>query len=686
MRSRHKIGLRAAGITALLLALCGCQGIRSGTSATTQTASGVGLSAASIGFGNQMVGQTSAANTLTVTNTGTAPLTLTGMASTGADSGDFASTNDCGSSLAVAASCTVTVTFTPKAAGARSASITFTDNASGSPQTVSLTGTGIAPGIALSTTSLSFGNEAITQTSSASIVTVTNTGTAALTLSGIAETGANTGDFAQSNSCGGTLAAAASCSLSVTFTPSATGARSASITITDNAPGSPQAVSLTGTGITPATLQSINHIVFMLQENRSFDTYFGQLPAYWAANGYPQITNGTTLDGMPVGASNPGYNGAPPVTAYHVQTVCTENLTPSWDESHLDFNLNNPTSSTATLDGFVYNAAKFAIDSGYTDTAGVRAMGYYDGTDLNYYYFMASNFATSDRWFSPALDRTQLNRMYLFAATSQGYAYPPGTNSSDNAALTVPTIFDALQAAGVSWKIYATDMDCGADSSTQVPCTYLTQFAKYSTGTLPANVVSAAQFLTDAQNGQLPSVALIEGGYTSGWDEHPDNNVQTGAAYVETLINGFMNSASWSDSVFIFSYDEAGGLYDHVSPQPAVNPDGIMPVDLVPGDICDPLPSGSNNCEFNSTGFRIPMIVISPFTKKNYVSHQVADYTAILKLIETRFNLPPLTQRDAAQIDMSQEFFDFQTIPWAVPPGNVPTQATGGACNDQQLQ
>src|SRR5262249_49383762 len=158
-----------------------------------------------------------------------------------------------------------------------------------------------------------------------------------------------------------------------------------------------------------------------------------------------------------------------------------------------------------------------------------------------------------------------------------GYAYPPGSFASDASPLSVPTIFDALQSAGVSWKIYATDMDCGADSSTPVPCTYLTQFAKYATGTLPANVVDASQFLQDAQSGQLPAVSFIEGGYNSGRDEHPDNNVQTGAAYVASLINPFMASPSWKDSVFILTYDEAGGLYDHAVPQPAKSPDAIAP-------------------------------------------------------------------------------------------------------------
>ncbi len=199
---------------------------------------------------------------------------------------------------------------------------------------------------------------------------------------------------------------------------------------------------------------------------------------------------------------------------------------------------------------------------------------------------------------------------------------------------------------------------------------------------LPANVVPVSQYFTDVQNGTLPQVALIEGGYNSGRDEHPNNNVQTGAAYASTLINGLMDSPSWKDSVFILTYDEAGGLYDHVAPQPAVSPDGIAPIDLNPGDTCTG--NGGANCDFNYTGFRLPLIVVSPFTKKNFVSHTVADFTAILKLIETRVNVPALTQRDAAQMDMT-EFFDFVNVPWATPP-TPPTQAVNGVCDFQKLQ
>ena len=142
-----------------------------------------------------------------------------------------------------------------------------------------------------------------------------------------------------------------------------------------------------------------------------------------------------------------------------------------------------------------------------------------------------------------------------------------------------------------------------------------------------------------------------------------------------------MTSSSWKNSAFILTFDEFGGLYDHVSPQPAISPDGIKPVDLLPGDVCTQ--TTGPTCEFLYTGYRVPLIVVSPYTKKNYVSHSVADLTAILKLIEVRFNVPALTKRDAAQIDMT-EFFDFSHPAWMTPP-NPPAQITNGACYVNQL-
>src|SRR2546427_585252 len=334
-------------------------------------------------------------------------------------------------------------------------------------------------------------------------------------------------------------------------------------------------------GTTVASLQSINHIIFMVQENRGFDHFFGHLNGYRTA---PPYNLPPDVDGTPANASNPSADGLSIVTPFLMNSVCVENQSPSWNESHTDYNLHNTPSATALMDGFFYISSKDAPSNG--------------------------GFALGGTLFS------------MFT-----YAQGPG-----------------LQ-----------------------------------------NIVPASQFLTDAANGTLPQVAMIEPGYASGTDEHPaantpGGNIQQGAEYVSSLINGLMKSPSWSDSVFILTWDEGGGFYDHVPPMTTVKPDITPPSDLAgpPNpDICYQNATAPT-CDFDYTGFRVPMILVSPFANKNSVSHVPRDYTSILKLIEKRFGLTSLTLRDAAQPDMD-EFFDFVNVPWKTPP-SPPVQPRTGLC------
>ena len=224
----------------------------------TGTAAAVSLSPTSLAFGNQSLGVTSASQTTTLSNTGTVALSITSLALTGSNASDFAQTNTCGSSVAAGANCTISVTFTPAASGSRTASVSITDNASGSPQTVSLSGTGTAAAVSLSPSSLAFGNQSVGTTSTAQTLTLSNTGSAALNISSLVLTGSNASDFAQTNTCGSSVAAGANCTISVTFTPAASGSRTASVSITDNASGSPQTVSLSGTGTGTAAVVSLS--------------------------------------------------------------------------------------------------------------------------------------------------------------------------------------------------------------------------------------------------------------------------------------------------------------------------------------------------------------------------------------------------------------------------------------------
>jgi len=206
----------------------------------------VTLSPTSLTFSSQIVGTMSSAQAVTLTNSGTAPLSITSISIAGTNSADFAETSTCGSSVAVGANCSISVTFTPSAAGSRTGSVSISDNAANTPQTVSLTGTGQAsgPAVSLSPSSLTFSSEPVGTTSAPQSVTLTNSGNLSLIITNISASG----DFAETNNCAGSVAAGANCTISVTFTPTAGGSQSGSVNITDNAANTPQTVTLTGAG------------------------------------------------------------------------------------------------------------------------------------------------------------------------------------------------------------------------------------------------------------------------------------------------------------------------------------------------------------------------------------------------------------------------------------------------------
>ena len=407
----------------------------------------------------------------------------------------------------------------------------------------------------------------------------------------------------------------------------------------------------------------IKHIIVMLQENRTFDNYFGVLGAYRASK-------------VP-GASPSDIDGFNPNTAlktktgklvkpYHYQTVCMENDNFAWNESHIDMDLQSPDTFMNTD----FTGAKFLMDK-FTQTVntttkdpnGTRQMGHYDQTDLPYYYELATQFATSDRFFSSVPSNTIPNRMYMFTGTSFGHTVnaTPGAGG-----WTQETIFRALNDAGVSWRYYYQDSDI-----------YLSDFADYYRSDIKPKVYNISNWYSvlasPTADDDLPQVVFIERAGATGLDEHPDNNVQSGAALVQKIVSALMNSAAWQSSVFVLTYDEGGGLYDHVPPFQVPPPDDIAPI----------LKSGDVKGKFNLSGFRVPLMVISPWVKPHFVSHKPRELTSILKLIESTFAVPPLTKRDASADDMS-EFFDFTQPPvWTKPP-SLPTQPTNGVCDQSK--
>jgi phospholipase C len=452
-----------------------------------------------------------------------------------------------------------------------------------------------------------------------------------------------------------------------------------------------------GTALTASATVTVNagstgvvkHIFFMLQENRSFDMYFGKLADYRAQRLAPG-TDPYTIDSFDPNVVLTNHNTGATVTPFHEKTVCTEILSPAWDESHHDVALVGGDSAWATTTTYSFLMNNFLDTANNVpqqfDPDGKRAVGFYNETDLPYYYDLATFFGTSDSWHSPVLANTEPNRMYMMAGTSFGHAYPD--LDSSHPLYAAKTIFRAMNDANVSWLYYYHDG------------IFLANFADFQDPKIQPKTFPVSDLLArlgGTCSGKkcdpdlaIPQVVFIDsasGG--SGLDEHPDNNIQSGAAYVQSIIAALMNSTAWHDSVFILSYDEGGGLYDHVPPFTVQAPDAYDPGQ------CPDLNNGSTGyCTvgkiggtFNFTGLRVPVIVISPFAKPSFVSHTQRDYTAILTFIEKTFNVPPLTHRDAQWDDMN-EFFDFSGSPSLNPPvaGQSWTQfltpqTTGGTCD-----
>jgi len=228
------------------------------------------ISPTALGFAAQSVGTTSGLQSATITNQGSAALNISSIAVTGVDAVSFgivqAGSNPCPGSgvLAAGANCTVSINFSPTSSGAKNASLNLSDNASESPQMVSLMGTGVAPSITLSATSLNFGPQGAGTTSAAQTVTISNTGNVPVGIAAITLAGTNTADFIQTNNCPPSLGASSSCHIMVEFDPSASGpaSRAASVSISDNAPQSPQTVALSGTVVVAGVSLSPSSVSF----------------------------------------------------------------------------------------------------------------------------------------------------------------------------------------------------------------------------------------------------------------------------------------------------------------------------------------------------------------------------------------------------------------------------------------
>jgi phospholipase C len=386
----------------------------------------------------------------------------------------------------------------------------------------------------------------------------------------------------------------------------------------------------------------INHVVVIMQENRSFDHYLGRLVAqgYYKSGdfspgddaGAPRgsgFSHHDEVDGPPPGWSNQDGDGG--LVVPHPDNEYCFGVDHSWQGMHNDYD-------NGRLDRFVIQ----------NDPDGERTFFYEDDTVIPFYYALASTFAVGDRYYCSVLTSTWPNRLFLMAATSFGI----GDNSFvtiDKADHPAPQLFTNLEAAGRTWKDYT-------DGPHQVA--FFPNFGlQRSTIAHYANV--KCNLFHDIQGGTLPDVSLVMGDEVDeSSDEGPSDLPGIGGGLVESIVRALFASPSWKDTALFIVYDENGGMADHVPPAPACPPDGYAPHD-VNGAV---LPGA-----FDTTGFRVPMVVVSPYARAHFASHTVYDHTSITRFIEARFGLPALSARDA-NATPPYEMFDFQHPPFVTPP------------------
>jgi phospholipase C len=294
-------------------------------------------------------------------------------------------------------------------------------------------------------------------------------------------------------------------------------------------------------------------------------------------------------------------------------------------------------------------------DAGSSLRTGERAMSWFDQKELPFYYALAKQFAIGDHYFCSLLGPTWPNRMYLWAGTSFGRtdnffanidAYPFPQNDA--------VILDELDKRHVDWKLYTAGGPPGV--ATVVGVQLPNRWGR--------NVVfTMEEFYRDAKDGKLPPVVFLDANFLktgdpAGEDEHPPSNPQLGQKFVHDILKALFASPQWKKLAFFLTYDEHGGLYNHLPPPKACVPDDKPPVD----EANRPVPGA-----FDRYGMRVPFVVVSPYAKKGFVSHGVYDHASVLRFIQAKHRVPALTARDA-NAAIPVDMFDFQSPPNLVPP------------------
>ncbi|MGA8744536.1 MAG: alkaline phosphatase family protein [Solirubrobacterales bacterium] len=395
-----------------------------------------------------------------------------------------------------------------------------------------------------------------------------------------------------------------------------------------------------------------DHIVVMMMENHSFDNLLGALPLT-----HPGV-DGLTFDGAGNATnSNPGgANTEAVVKAFPLRNTSQANhVSQTWKATHEQIN-------HGAMDGFVHSANNR------------EPMGYYPPEVLPFAYSLASTFTVANRWFCSVPGPTYPNRRFLMAGTAYG-----GTVTGLRTLLDRPppngTIFDRLSDYHISWGSYFSDVPM----TTVIPSIILKHLMHHH---------SISRFFHDCEAGSLPAVSLVDpaiGALSSisaavaslpsvvkdalrlvGADfqdfppaetEEDPQDMYWGEAWAHKVIEAVIRSPVWSRTLLIYTYDEHGGYYDHVAPSEAIAPDDIASK-LEPGD-----PPGG----YDIYGPRVPAVVVSPYSRPGGVSEKICDHTSILATIESKWNLPALTNRDA-NAETVMDFLDVTNAALLNPP------------------
>jgi len=397
----------------------------------------------------------------------------------------------------------------------------------------------------------------------------------------------------------------------------------------------------------PPGLEKIDHFVFIIQENRSFDHYFGTYPG---------------ADGIPPGTSLPGFLGKA-VASYHDTSLTNRGGPHGWDAAIADID-------GGRMDGFVHQSwGSIPLSPPINPAAGNAddVMGYHDYHEIPNYWDYAGLYVLQDHMYESVASYSLPSHLYVLAGQSGGYV--GGLFVPVPRTYSFPEVTQLLKNTNIDWKYYVregregdTDNDAlvGMSSNeTQAPKVYTNK------NPLPAfpvvrddpsqwdRLVPTEQLYVDAKAGKLPQVSWVIP--SDDVSEHPPSNVADGMAYVTGVVNAVMASPDWDHTAIFIAWDDWGGFYDHVMP-PKVDQYGL--------------------------GLRVPGLIVSPYAKRGYIDHREASFESWLKLVEERFGVPSLTARDTQAYDMI-DGFDFSQPPRkpvllkATPQGSPypPTQA-----------